>query len=548
MPEKYVINVDLAKVRFSKPGDETKTETRTLGWGDVVEINNPDQDITDTEVNIKWTAFHSLPDGSVEPVPIVGKIIPSKGSKIKPRDVVIKKSESQILKVDFVDVQQGDGAVIETPAGKIVLIDGGDNQLFARYLANRFRNSSAANPCKIDCMLVTHGDADHFAGLAKIRDSESSDTPRKRLFLCPRRVYHNGLVKRPGKKNGRDVPDKEMLGATKTVRDPETGKNILLITEFETNLTTVNDAKMNEPFKRWKKDLQAYNQRLQATEQKDIEFRRLEFGDKDAFNFLSEDDEDKKIKVEVLAPILTEANGTRGLRFLRNPPKGPRTSEEFMSIEDKEFSKSLSASHTINGHSIVFQLRYGDFTFLFSGDLNDEAERILTKAHNRNEINLQADVFKVPHHGSHDFSGAFVQAVAPIISLISSGDESARKEYIHPRATILGALGRFSRVDEPIIFITELVAFFQTEGWMRKQFHQLTDKGSAAVADDKDVVDPRKHDFYAFSRAAFGLVMVRTDGKRLLVYTNSALEDMKEAYAFEINEFGKPEPAMLRQA
>ena len=40
-----------------------------------------------------------------------------------------------MLKVNFVDVQQGDGAVIESPDGKVILIDGGDNQLFARYLA-----------------------------------------------------------------------------------------------------------------------------------------------------------------------------------------------------------------------------------------------------------------------------------------------------------------------------------------------------------------------------------------------------------------------------
>ena len=85
----------------------------------------------------------------------------------------------------------------------------------------------------------------------------------------------------------------------------------------------------------------------------------------------------------------------------------------------------------------------------------------------------------MPHHGSADFSGAFVQMVSPIISIVSSGDESAKKEYIHPRATLMGALGRHSRVDEPLIFVTELVAFFNLEGWAR-----LTDK--------------KKGDFFAF--------------------------------------------------
>ena len=66
-------------------------------------------------------------------------ICPTKSSGLKPADIVIPKQDNQVLKVNFVDVQQGDGAVIESPDGKIILVDGGDNQLFARYLAARFR-------------------------------------------------------------------------------------------------------------------------------------------------------------------------------------------------------------------------------------------------------------------------------------------------------------------------------------------------------------------------------------------------------------------------
>jgi hypothetical protein len=54
--------------------------------------------------------------------------------------------------------------------------------------------------------------------------------------------------------------------------------------------------------------------------------------------------------------------------------------------------------------------------------------------------------------------------VAPVVSIVSSGDESARKENIHPRATLMSALGRWSRVAEPLVFVTELVAFFNVEG------------------------------------------------------------------------------------
>ncbi len=48
----------------------------------------------------------------------------------------------------------------------------------------------------------------------------------------------------------------------------------------------------------------------------------------------------------------------------------------------------------------------------------------------------------------------------PVVSLISSGDESADKEHIHPRATLVSALGKVSRGETGIVLCTELAAFF----------------------------------------------------------------------------------------
>ena len=167
----------------------------------------------------------------------------------------------------------------------------------------------------------------------------------------------------------------------------------------------------------------------------------------------------------------------------------------------------------------------------------------LALAHNRGDINLQSEVFKVPHHGSADFSGAFIKAVAPVISVISSGDENARVEFIHPRATIVGALGKLSRVEEPLVFVTELVAFFEVVGFTDPEFHKLS-KGKAVIENGEAVLNKKAEKrFFAFRRAAFGTVMVRTDGQRLLVYTNSGQADLKEAYAYTFDEFGVPLPA-----
>lgn len=50
------------------------------------------------------------------------------------------------------------------------------------------------------------------------------------------------------------------------------------------------------------------------------------------------------------------------------------------------------------------------------------------------------------------------------MSVVSSRDENARKEYIHPRVTIMRALGRDSCVPEPLVIVTEMVALFIVEG------------------------------------------------------------------------------------
>ena len=63
------------------------------------------------------------------------------------------------------------------------------------------------------------------------------------------------------------------------------------------------------------------------------------------------------------------------------------------------------------------------------------------------------------------------------------------------------------------------------------------------------MLEPKaKSAFFGFSRTAFGIVKIRTDGQRLLVYTDSGQSDLKEAYAYTIDSKGKPEPAPVRMA
>ncbi|HVP09804.1 MAG TPA: MBL fold metallo-hydrolase [Phycisphaerae bacterium] len=514
MAKQCVINVDLASI-YDKPDAKARKLLNTLAWGDSVEV----LETTDTHLRVNTVKFETKENGSILPVKTEGYIVPPKsalkadGAKITPADVVIPQKDNDVLKVNFVDVQQGDGAVIESPDGKVILLDGGENQMFARYLAARFRGTSQAEPKQIDCIVVSHGDIDHVKGLTEIFRSEKNEEPRKRLFISPKRVYHNGLVKRPSTMNGESVPESESLGPTMKVG----GETI--ITGLVDSLLDVPDKEMNQEFKEWKKALTAWNERGE------IEFRRLSFGDDEAFEFFKTND----LAISVLGPFLTTVDGVRGLKFLGTPPEGPRMGHESLDLGEEGF-RGLSSSHTINGHSVVLRLRYGGFSYLLSGDLNDEASRVLARKHQSGEINVRSEVFKVPHHGSADFSGAFFQMVSPIVSVVSSGDESAKKEFIHPRATLMGALGRHSRVDEPLIFVTELVAFFNVEGWAR-----LTDKKE----------DDKRGAFFSFSRPGYGIVKTRTDGRRMLIYTDSGKSNLKEAYAYTLDQNGLPVPSRV---
>lgn len=484
----HFIAKDLVKVYKAK----TKKDNflTVLAWGDAIEVIRE----TATAIEIRLEEFAPATSGSIDPVTRTGYIL---GTAAQLKKIIRPIAERDVLQVAFVDVQQGDGCVLETPDGKVVLIDGGENQMFARYLAARFRNTSVENPKVIECIVVTHGDADHYAGLTEILKSETHTTPKKRLFIKPSRIYHNGIVKRPGTDaNKKKVADVKLLGPTSKKNDE------LYLTGLKDDLLTVPDKDLNKYFKEWKSTLREYEDTYGGVKQV-----RLDHKSQNAFSFLND------IDVEVLGPISEKVNGKTALKFLVDPPKSVKAK-----LNDVP-SKSYSASHTINGHSIILRMTYGNVRFMFSGDLNEEAEDILVKESETGQQPIESEVLKVPHHGSADFSNRFLEAVNPLISVVSSGDENAQKEYIHPRATLVGALGKHSRSDRPLIFVTEMVAFFKSEG------DSVRVKGS-------------KTPFYAFSRSAFGIVHVRTDGERLLVFTHSGKEGTKEAYAYTIKELG----------
>ena len=71
------------------------------------------------------------------------------------------------LKVDFLDVGQGDSIYIEAPNGNNILIDGGIDRKVLSSLGNILPFASK----NIDIVLATHPDADHIGGLPFVFDN-----------------------------------------------------------------------------------------------------------------------------------------------------------------------------------------------------------------------------------------------------------------------------------------------------------------------------------------------------------------------------------------
>ena len=88
-----------------------------------------------------------------------------------------------------------------------------------------------------------------------------------------------------------------------------------------------------------------------------------------------------------------------------------------------------------NNYSIVCRLSYGENEFLFTGDIEELAERDIVDS----GADISSDVIKVAHHGSNTSSlKVFMQAVDPDYALISVGSPN---DYGHPHDETLELLG-----------------------------------------------------------------------------------------------------------
>lgn len=96
--------------------------------------------------------------------------------------------------------------------------------------------------------------------------------------------------------------------------------------------------------------------------------------------------------------------------------------------------RTYNVPETWNNASIVLRLTYGDTSFLFTGDMEQEEETELLEA----GCDVSCDVLKVGHHGSRTSSGyRLLYEAAPTAAVISCGTGN---DYGHPHKQALSRL------------------------------------------------------------------------------------------------------------
>ncbi len=100
-------------------------------------------------------------------------------------------------------------------------------------------------------------------------------------------------------------------------------------------------------------------------------------------------------------------------------------------------TRNLISENILNNNSIVARLVYKNFKILFTGDIEEIAEKELIKLYSKTN-KLRADILKVAHHGSKSSTiDSFLKLVNPRISLIGVG---ATNTFGHPNIGVLERL------------------------------------------------------------------------------------------------------------
>ena len=424
-----------------------------------------------------------------------------------------------LLEVYFIDVGQGDGVLIVTPDRRHLLIDGGwprrgqpNGKNAADFVDWKFHRDYGASQIELDAVLCSHNDQDHYGGLWDLLNpTEEDELHFKTSDVKVERFFHAGLSwwKTPN--------DSRTLG-----RSIPTDEGDMFVDLIDDRASVLNGLKANANPKlqgEWAKFLRcvtkAKNRAGQPTPMQRLGHAAeylpgYEAGQSD-------------VAVRVLAPVEFDVGGRTAIH-------------KFPGSESK----------STNGNSLLLRLDYGRSRMLLTGDLNLYSMQSLLKDWAGQRAEFACDVAKGCHHGSDDISYAFLAAMRPAVTVISSGDAEG---HDHPRPDVVAASAtsgyleidrQTDKIVTPLVYSTELARSAKLGKPSKLTLPDGATVSSADLAKSELEMkvtmsgdrNPRtvRRKLTDRSRAlagiVYGLVNVRTDGDKILCATmNEARHD-----------------------
>jgi len=416
--------------------------------------------------------------------------------------------DESLLELYFIDVGQGDGVLIRTPDNRHIMIDGGFKRASqptgknaADFVDWKFFKDYGMDAIHLDAMIASHNDADHYGGLSDLLDVEQ-EAELDAQSVTVEKFYHAGVAwwkkEGGGRWLGESTDDRKYLTQLMGDRDA-------VLAALQTNA----DAALQGEWATLMKRVIATTTSTGAPTPV-IRLSR-ETGALPGFEPGNSD-----VAITILAPVEFTIQGQPALHNFGS-----------------------SESHSTNGNSVLLRLDYGDTRVLLTGDLNSYSQRALLADYADDHSVFACDVAKACHHGSDDVHYKFLATMKPAVTVISSGDT---ERHDHPRPSIVAASAISGHVEivgdkllSPLVYSTELARSLDLG-----KVSELTlssDNGAVTLQGDKLVnasveakvrqagdlnpssVTKNLKDAYIVTGLTYGLVNIRTDGKRILCAT-----------------------------
>jgi beta-lactamase superfamily II metal-dependent hydrolase len=386
--------------------------------------------------------------------------------------------DNKLLEMTFVDVGQGDGCLIITPKDKQIIVDAGQEDNMFRFLNWKFGKFS--KEFVFQAAIISHPDADHYYGFTPFFENANVKFET---------IYHNGIFEREAVSISKSLGQVEGKGEDKFLLDIVKDKDALSALSGK------------------KQYYQMIKKALDSGRVGDIRWLSANDG------YLPGYEANNSLSIQVLGPVSEpDAQNHPRLRWYGDIGK------------------------TKNGNSIVLKIKYNNVRIIVGGDLNSESETFLLghytgmssppKAGEKEQFIesarrvFESDIYKSCHHGSSDFSSSILEAINPVATVISSGDN---EPYSHPRADALGTLGKFSRGNHPLIFSTELARSAKETLKSRDDLKNEMEKCVETEGMTPEQIDKARvarEEIYkkvGRSIAVYGAINLRTDGNNVVV-------------------------------